>query len=563
MGAGSTLSAALGLSSQTSGVKNVMIGLPRLMGTTGMANSFRGIFSYLGDIEGMESFGRREGLMSLGTKGIGLSEKRLPAPFNKIPLVKHLSMDTVFNWNWMSKTEGFLRIASNIAGRLHFEQLVDAYHGKKNMSMFMSKANIEKIFRDVYKLNRQEMKDATTTPLHILKSSQNQVMWKSLQSKVGHSAHLSTQGGTSTTMLPLWMSSKQAKPFTLFYRMAMSNTADMYINYIKPIKQHHNIMPLARATFAHGLSGAFLWKMYDMLFDVKHPFEQEDNFLRKALSFLWRAEYLQAFSFLLNPYSGNPLYGEKAHLGGIGDNDIDNMNPIRGAAIMRNLEASIVNLRQWNPIAALGKSIGQDWSQIAGEQHKFGGQALDDWLKSTLVIYGQFRKKVAISPELYKHDKIYTHTKEFRTYARRYRNKNGYIESREYKTHPRRPYYRSITDAYYANDKTEFTRAYWSAYNYIVTSLMKDGGQNMKEMDSKARAQIKQSFRSLHPSGLSESYNKVNKEVPEKEFMKYLKPKDRNRYKALKKTFEYRLRILMNNATTKKNVLSWSVLYNR
>ena len=77
------------------------------------------------------------------------------------------------------------------------------------------------------------------------------LLYSYIINKVGHFSHVTTQGGTSTVLLPLWMSSAEAKPLTLFQRMAWSTTNDIRTNYLEPAFRLQNPMPLLRATAAH------------------------------------------------------------------------------------------------------------------------------------------------------------------------------------------------------------------------------------------------------------------------------------------------------------------------
>ena len=73
------------------------------------------------------------------------------------------------------------------------------------------------------------------------------------------------------------MNAQEAKPFTLFQRMAMSTTIDSYNNYVKPIKEFGNYMPLIRAVGAHAVSGGALYWMYDHFLGKEKPVGSKES----------------------------------------------------------------------------------------------------------------------------------------------------------------------------------------------------------------------------------------------------------------------------------------------
>ena len=571
--ASSTLSAATGLSSPTSGIKNVLIGLPRTIGTFGYINTLRGIARLFGNYSEEMDAARKGGYATYYSKSLGLAEKKINAP-----ILKEFSMDRVFKWNLMTQGEGWVRIVSNIAGNLSFEQSLDAYHGRINIMKMTSKKHIEKMWRDVFKLSQDEitmlkkkstwkrMKKGETDP-------EMMALTDMIHAKVSHYSHVATQGGTSPQLLPMWMSQRWARPLTLFYRMAASNSHDMYLNHIKPISETGNFMPLLRTTSASMLSGAALWHMYEWAFDVENPTDH-DNALEVALSYLWRAEYLQLFSDVINPYEF--FWQSKDSAGkwrGFGDQMMwSQNNPILGAAVMKNVTSAVVNLYKWGPIVQAGKKVGIDMSSYLGNPHATGKQAMDDFLRETFVLYGQVRKKIAISPDVYKHDELYIGSKKFRTYANKFRQKYGYTKSTINMTSERTLYYRALKDAFYANDNDEFVKAYWKSYNFIFTELMKDQNArtkdgniirlNINQMHSKVVAQINQSLSSMSLSGISTSVDKSGNLVPDQLFRKYLGD-DVGEYHRLSKVYGRRLREMRRVAIQKQNELRWSLIYNR
>ena len=82
--------------------------------------------------------------------------------------------------------------------------------------------------------------------------------------------------------------------------MATSVTIDSYNNYVKPMK-NGNFSPIIKATIGHGLSGMALFGIYDLLMD-KQPPNEEDPAIDRAVSYLWKGEFLGMFGELIDPY---------------------------------------------------------------------------------------------------------------------------------------------------------------------------------------------------------------------------------------------------------------------
>ena len=561
----STLSAAAGLSSPTSGVKNLLIAIPRSVGTFGVINTSRAIVRLMTNYGDLMDDGRRNGFLTYQTKTLALQDKAVKLPFN----LGEFSMEKLFDLNWMTKTEGWGRVSQVQAGLMTFEIQLDKIHGVKNMLFKSKNKQIKYFWKNVFKLSDDEIDFLVDKNNY--RKIQNGLLDKDMtgkmdyiRAKISHYSHVSTSGGTGAQLLPRWMSNPVAKPLSLFYRMAYSTTFDMYQNHLKPIVKHQNVAPLARATVANGLSGYALWQMYDFLFDVKNPVENEDN-LTKILSYLWRAEWLQLGSDLLNPHTANIYSDKKINLSLDDEKLATQFNPVYGTAVFRNI-ASTFGLFMNGFLPQLG----------IGEKKKFIGQAMDDYLSNTVVIYSQFRKGFNI-PDPFKgvpfqKNKLFKETKKFRTWANRWRGENGYNTDNSYygAGNTNTPYYRNLRNAFYSNDQKLFNRAYWSTYNYIFTSMLKefrkDGkGMSLRQIHNETMRDLNAHLNKYSVTSLSTAVDKDKGNIiPEREFLNYLKdPKLVKEYKQVKKEFEYRKRILLSNATSKSNKLKYSAIFEK
>lgn len=558
----STLSAAAGLSSPTSGVKNLLITIPRSLGTFGAINTMRSFIRLFGNYGQLMDEARREGFTTYQTKTLALQDKAVKLPFN----LGEFSMEKLFDFNLMTRTEGIGRVAQVQAGLMTFELQLDKVHGVKNYLPTTPKNQIERFWKNTFKLSDDEVqflldKNNYRKIQDGLADIETTGKMDYIRAKISHYSHVSTSGGTGPQLLPYWMNNKYVKPMSLFYRMAYSTSFDMYQNTLKPIVEKGNIAPLARATVGSLMSGYALWAMYDTLFDTKNPLENEDK-ITQMTSYLFRSEFLQlGTDFVFNPY-GASLFSKKDKFSVLNYNDqmmASSFNPLYGSAVMGNL-ISAGSLFAHTFLPALGFT----------EKRKTVGQALDDYMNETVVLYAQYRKNFQEPFGLsWKQDKLYKTAKEFGTYARRWKAENGYKDNpMAYGQTDRTPFYRSLRNAFYNGNQKDFNRAYWSAYNYIATTFMKDfrdNGQGLSphQIHKQTQRALDAHLNQYSVARVSEGYDEKRGIIPDREFMKYLKDdKLRAKYKKAKDEFFYRKRKLVTSATGGDNFKKYSMFYN-
>ena len=558
----STLSAAAGLSSPTSGVKNLLITIPRSLGTFGAINTMRSFVRLFGNYGQLMDEARRKGFTTYQTKTLALQDKAVKLPFN----LGEFSMEKLFDFNLMTRTEGIGRVAQVQAGLMTFELQLDKVHGVKNYLPTTPKNQIERFWKNTFKLSDDEVQFLLDKKNYRkiqdgLADIETTGKMDYIRAKISHYSHVSTSGGTGPQLLPYWMNNKYVKPMSLFYRMAYSTSFDMYQNTLKPIVEKGNIAPLARATVGSLMSGYALWAMYDTLFDTKNPLENEDK-ITQMTSYLFRSEFLQlGTDFVFNPY-GASLFSKKDKFSVLNYNDqmmASSFNPLYGSAVMGNL-ISAGSLFAHTFLPALGFT----------EKRKTVGQALDDYMNETVVLYAQYRKNFQEPFGLsWKQDKLYKTAKEFGTYARRWKSENGYKDNpMAYGQTDRTPFYRSLRNAFYNGNQKDFNRAYWSAYNYIATTFMKDfrdNGQGLSphQIHKQTQRALDAHLNQYSVARVSEGYDEKKGIIPDREFMKYLKDdKLRAKYKKAKDEFFYRKRKLVTSATGGDNFRKYSIFYN-
>ena len=121
----STLSAAMGLSSPTSGLKNLAIGIPRSIGHFGFFNTARALTEFIAGSEDLQRL-KLDWVKEYGSKRLVMEAQELPFGLEKTGL----TMERLFKFNMMTSTEGVNRIVSSYSGHLMFESMLGYYKGQ-------------------------------------------------------------------------------------------------------------------------------------------------------------------------------------------------------------------------------------------------------------------------------------------------------------------------------------------------------------------------------------------------------------------------------------------------
>ena len=475
-----------------------MIGIPRSIGDFGLINTMRGVKHAFNAQHIHEARGK--GYLNYGAESLQLEAIGPTKVWNK------LTMANMFKYvNLMTPTENFNRIASAHAGQLYFSQALSTLRGEKTMfRMGTNKKRMERLMENLWHLEKGEIKFLKEGV--DFSSMKELPQYQQIMNKVGHFSHVSSQGGTSAVLLPLWMSSKEAKPLTLFQRMAMSTTIDSYNNFVKPIKEFGNVMPLARAAMAHAASGAALYQVYDWVFGKEAPkgsaLKQDDHF-SKAMLNLWRSEFLGVFGEVMSPY------------------DRGLSEPIMTPIVLKNL-----------------REAGTEFMQFMGEGKTFE-QASKDFLKKTVVVYNQFGetlpKKIA-SP-------YWEKMKRLKVMTRKFKQQRGMGSfSAQGLMSRRSPYYRNLKDALLFGSDEDIAKEYWKAFNFVVTDIEQQNPYTTPAKRAKdAKRAIKSVISHFDPLNLSDDPKGTKKSV-KKQFYDWLEPGNRQMAKSMEREYQYLLR---------------------
>jgi hypothetical protein len=500
------VSAAVGLSSPLSGIKNLLIGQPRTAGHFGFKNTIRSWS--LGFDATAKAQARVKGQLEYGAKTLELERVGW----------KRFSMAKIFRANLMTQTENFNRIVSSNAGQLYFGTILGKLRGEKGMfRMKTNKGRMRRVMSEVWHLTPEEISLLETTKN--LSAPEISSKYTEIMHKVGHFSHVATQGGTSTVLLPLWMSSREGRPLTLFQRMAMSTTIDSYRNFVKPLLNYGNPAPLIRATMSHAVSGAALFWLYKELLGKEAPIGSkltQDDMFDRVLMNLWRSEFLGVLGEVLSPY------------------DKDMVAPVMEPVVLRNLAEAKDNL--FNLLSG-GKTL---------------DQATSDYITNTVVVVGQaaeFYKKRVASP-------YYEKFKSTRSWTNKWKMEKGLPKySPDGLITRRQSHYRDLRDAIFFGSDKDIALNYWSAYNTIVTELER---KNPRSSVSWRKKQAKQAIKAMighfNPLNVSDSMQGTSYTM-KKEFLNWLTPENRRIAKDTEKNYRYKIRLynrIINNPTWRR-----------
>tara|TARA_R100000773_G_scaffold11343_3_gene10479 strand:- start:603 stop:7226 length:6624 start_codon:yes stop_codon:yes gene_type:complete len=442
-------SAAIGLSSPTSGLKNLAIGIPRAFASFGFTNTGKALIRSMDKSVWDEA--RAKGILNYQKTHLELGDAKLG----------WFSMERLFKFNLMTATENLNRVVSHEAGKMYFQNQLNILHGKKGLFGESGVKNAKRLLKDMFKMTDDDIKFLSSKDVmnHNFKTDKASGRYEYLLRQAGHFSHISAQGGTAVPLLPLWASGAVGKPLTLFQRMAYSTTFDTYLNYYKPVKDG-NFAPIARALGMHTLSGAALYGLYRSLFE-KEPPKSAGSELDKMTMYLHRSEFLGLFGFLASPYD-------------------EGAQTLFQPVIARN---AMEGLRQFN-----------NW--YAGRDDL--GGAINKWTLNSIVAYSQF------DDLLFKNAPDYRLQKRVQVWKKQFADEYPTFKKAKVQTGTERTYYyRNLKNALYFKGDDDIINEYFAAYNFIVTEL-EEVNSSPQWRHKEAVKAIKTSLSAMNPLKISD-----------------------------------------------------------
>jgi len=237
--------AATGLSSPRSAIKNFFLGQTQNITTFGGAKFMRAMAKMATDDKFQKAVYERAvkiGALDAGeqlVETVGIRGQGLQARAQRA-----LTLG-------MKKTEQANRLLSVAVSEVAADDALKVLAGKsEGLFANIDKSSARRILEDVFKVDGWEkaVKKGSFTEDQL-----NQIYFR---------GHTLTQGLADPTALPRFMSNAYAKPFTLFYRIAYRVTENVYQNAYKPLVQNGEVAPMLRYIGASVGAGAAIQNMY-------------------------------------------------------------------------------------------------------------------------------------------------------------------------------------------------------------------------------------------------------------------------------------------------------------
>lgn len=237
--------AATGLSSPRSAIKNFFLGQTQNITTFGGAKFMRAMAKMATDDKFQKAVYERAvkiGALDAGeqlVETVGIRGQGLQARAQRA-----LTLG-------MKKTEQANRLLSVAVSEVAADDALKVLAGKsEGLFANIDKSSARRILEDVFKVDGWEkaVKKGSFTEDQL-----NQIYFR---------GHTLTQGLADPTALPRFMSNAYAKPFTLFYRIAYRVTENVFQNAYKPLVQNGEVAPMLRYIGASVGAGAAIQNMY-------------------------------------------------------------------------------------------------------------------------------------------------------------------------------------------------------------------------------------------------------------------------------------------------------------
>jgi len=356
--------AKVGLSSPTSGIKNI------ITGTAGTAYAFE-----LQDIaRGFSGVikGEAKELVKTGAHQIGT------AHFEEGKISETLDK-TFFRAGWMKPTEKFNRNLVQMASKYDQARMIEAMRVNKKGSAKYERAKDR--LEDFYELSSSDIAlmvkhgfESNVINKANFNSTRDYLIEKrNLDNAIQRAytmSHVKTQGASIDLFMPSFASGNMIKPLTLYKRMAFAATVNTAENIRRAYKSK-DYGKILVGTLATYTGGAALMGMYSGLFGQAMP-KENDSFWSRQATIMWKGEMLGLFSEFFSPFS------------------------------------SSINSSLYPAIYTNAGALAQGFSDvIQDKKFVFGkGQAFDTYARKTLSIYNAGMKIIEKRNNPYNRDMI-------------------------------------------------------------------------------------------------------------------------------------------------------------
>ena len=268
--------AATGLSSPRSALKNLLLGNVQLYTTFGAKPLMKTWFNFIFD-----SSARKEMFdMAQGINALQVGQRGLETAIQKTGTSGKVQKKLT---TLMSVAEQTNRTVSVATGTSLAEDALKVLQGKKASMFNMSKTEAQRLLRETLELD--DIGDAIKSGTFTNRQKQ----------KIRFMSHATTQGLADPVFVPAWMSNRYIKPLTLFYRIAYRVTENVYKNAYKPAVRG-DVGPMMRYVAATSAAGYSLQTLYHTAFNTEP--EKFENAGSRYWQYFIDGEGLGVFSTL-------------------------------------------------------------------------------------------------------------------------------------------------------------------------------------------------------------------------------------------------------------------------
>jgi len=458
--------AKVGLSSPTTGVKNLITGNVGTMFAYKTQDMARGLADIIR--------GEQRGLSKTGKDSISLShfeEGKFTEFFDKY----------FFRTGLMKPTERFNRnlalLASKYDQRRMFDILASSKKGDKkyerarNRLLDFYELTPEEIkLVEKYKFNKGNIdkKAFESTRDFIIEGRNHQ---NALQ-KMNTMAHVKTQGASADIFMPKWGSGALIRPLTLYKRMAYAATFNTFENVGRAARER-NPMKIVMGGLGTYFGGAALLGIFHHVLGQPMPSEN-DPWYRHIMTTVWKGEMLGILSEIFSPYN---------------------------SGVSNTLSPAIHE----NAITLLSQIWAGGLSGVFGEPRtKFASQSVHTYLKKSVASYNALFKFKDKRLNPYNRDML-----RFQALYKDYQEDILGIPRKSFEATTLTKYKNTLRDAFNMGTEEEFLKAYVILKYAIATDAYNKGVawddgirrmKNPREAEKFAISQLKSFMKDLNPN---------------------------------------------------------------
>ena len=477
--------AKIGLSSPTSGLKNIITGTAGIMYAQKLGLIGKGLADVIRG-EGRE-------MTKTGGQVIGMSHYEEPGR------VTSFLDKTLFMAGAMRMTEKFNR---------NFAQLVGK-HDQRALFQVLSDRNIKKgskkydkaydRLKDFYEISNKQIElvkkygfENVNLKKEAFPSTRDYVIEKrnleNAYQKMNTMSHIKTQGAALDIFSPKWASHRYIKPMLLYKRMAYAATINTKDN-IQLAYKSGDYGKIIVGTMGTYFGGAALMGVYWQLLGTPMPKENSPEW-KNIMTTMWKGEFLGILSEFFSPYDST--------LGG-------SIAP----AIYQNLGAFL-------------GSVSSVWK---GEKYPLKG--LDDYMRRSVSLYNSGMKVIEKRNNPYNRDML-----RINKLHKQFEDEVMKTPNAVYEATTNTKYFRDLQNAFNLGNEKEFAKSFALTYYALASDYYNrgyaehpDGIRKVKSLQDafkKASSTLERKIKALNPNPATFSGKKYSGKARAAKFRNWL-----------------------------------------